>query len=125
MTPIAETIEEPSRRFTLFLRPDSSRNGWLSLKLSANRRDHGRKRNWWLGWNGQRLARNHDAALLFAHHLEIYLWLLEVLDTLPPPVSKTPQLSSQNLNPEVASQASQSVTNDVRDAGPTPGAASS
>jgi hypothetical protein len=39
----------------------------------------GKKRNWWLGWNGERLAKNRDAVLLFKHEPEIYQWVINIL----------------------------------------------
>jgi hypothetical protein len=50
---------------------------WLSLKLVHT--GPARKRNWWLGWNGERLARCHDADHLAEHHAEIMQWVVESL----------------------------------------------
>jgi hypothetical protein len=66
-----------SRGFTLFERPACHKNGWLSLKLIASGRR--RKRNWWLGWNGDRLARNSDAGRLQDQEPEIYDWVIAAL----------------------------------------------
>lgn len=50
---------------------------WLSLKLvSVTPR---RKRNWWFGWNGERLSRSRDTGLLAEHHPQIYEWVVGVL----------------------------------------------
>jgi hypothetical protein len=55
-------------------------DGWRSMKLThrggfvgSGRR---RKRNWWLGWNGERLARNYDAGKLYQYHPDIYAWVV-------------------------------------------------
>jgi len=47
---------------------------WYSYKLVCPKRPGGKttKRNWWLGWNGERLARNKDAAQLAKHFPDIY-----------------------------------------------------
>ena len=37
------------------------------------------KANWWLGWNGERLARNHDARLLYENNPEIFEWVVSTL----------------------------------------------
>ena len=34
-----------------------------------------RKQNWWLGWNGERLARSADAGKLKEHEPGVYAWL--------------------------------------------------
>jgi hypothetical protein len=59
---------------------DAGSNGWTSLKLEAPGRRP--KRSWWLGFNGGRLARNHDAALLERHQPDIYAWVLRTLAAL-------------------------------------------
>jgi len=47
---------------------------WYSYKLACPKRPGGRttKKSWWLGWNGERLARNRDAGLLAKHFPDIY-----------------------------------------------------
>ena len=62
--------------FTLYERPDRASPPWRSFKLVGRT---GRKRNWWLGWNGERLARNSDTVLLAEHRPEVHAWVLEVL----------------------------------------------
>lgn len=47
-------------KFVLF-DTEKGREGWTNFKLVGPK---GKKRNWWLGWNGERLARNADAAKL-------------------------------------------------------------
>jgi hypothetical protein len=66
----------PAKQFKLYRRPHRSNDSWISLKLI---RPLGKKRNWWLGWNGERLAKNHDAMLLFKHEPEIYQWVINTL----------------------------------------------
>lgn len=61
----------------LIERPDKARGEWRSFKLIASRRR--RKRNYWFGANGERLARNTDLALLYRDEPEIYAWVLERL----------------------------------------------
>lgn len=57
-----------------------SPGGWSSLKLvSKVRRPKG---NFWLGWNGQRLSKSKDAALLEANHPEVFDWVVDRL-TVP------------------------------------------
>jgi hypothetical protein len=63
--------------FTLYDRPRHANGGWRSLKLTCPTRQ--KKRAWWLGWNGERLARNHDAGLLADHEPEIYRWVIQCL----------------------------------------------
>lgn len=66
--------------FTLFEQPEKSCNGWTSLKLVLAKKRRGKaKRNWWLGWNGVRMAESADAKLLAEHHPEICGWIVDVL----------------------------------------------
>ena len=55
--------------------------GWRSMKLTHPRGFVGsgrhRKRNWWLGWNGERLAKNCDAGKLHQYHPDIYAWVVQ------------------------------------------------
>jgi hypothetical protein len=37
------------------------------------------KNNWWLGWNGERLANGHDSKMLAEHHPEIWQWVVDNL----------------------------------------------
>jgi hypothetical protein len=48
---------------------------WLSLKL-IRCGCKARERNWWLGWNGARLARNTDTKKLVEQHPEIQHWVI-------------------------------------------------
>jgi hypothetical protein len=63
-----------------------SSNEWRTLKLIrlGAPRDQ-RKRNWWLGWNGERLADNADARLLAEHHPRLARWVITTLQTIPCP----------------------------------------
>jgi hypothetical protein len=63
--------------WVLVERTERSAGGWLSLHLS--RKGRVKKRSWWLGWNGERLARNADTALLAEHEPERLRWLEQTL----------------------------------------------
>jgi hypothetical protein len=56
---------------------------WRNLKLThpIGFKDAGRyrKRNWWLAWNGERLACSRDTALLAQHQPSIYAWVVATL----------------------------------------------
>ena len=75
---MVEVAHHP-RGFTLFERP--SGNGWRNFKLVANQRR--KKRNWWLGWNGERLSEGKDMKLLQEHEPEICEWVVDVLGVSP------------------------------------------
>jgi hypothetical protein len=47
-----------------------SRLGFQQFNLVLKQPIH--KANWWLGWNGERLARNHDARLLYENNPEVF-----------------------------------------------------
>jgi hypothetical protein len=66
---------------TLIERPAAASNGWRNLKLTrAAPPDAKRtKRTWWLGWNGERLARNNDARWLSKREPETYEWIISTL----------------------------------------------
>jgi hypothetical protein len=68
-------ISETPDGFVLFERPSKANEVWRSLKLTCSERR--KKRNWWLGWNGERLARNRDAGLLAEHDPEVYAWVIQ------------------------------------------------
>jgi hypothetical protein len=55
---------------------------WTSLKLTAAGLEGGRwvKRNWWFGWNGERLSWNTHTNHLAKHHPEIYGWVANWLE---------------------------------------------
>lgn len=53
--------------FTLF-HTSGSTPEWAALKLV---RLDGPKKAWWLGWNGERLARNSDTELLEQYHPDV------------------------------------------------------
>jgi hypothetical protein len=76
-------IEVASRDdFVLFEREDNAAPPWRSFKLV--KAGHAPKRNWWLGWNGEHLARNRDAALLAEFHPEIESWIVSTLGKSSP-----------------------------------------
>jgi beta-lactamase class D len=64
--------------WTLYERTGKAGSDWRSLKLIRTG-GRGRKRNWWLGWNGERLARCHDAENLAEHNPEILQWVIDSL----------------------------------------------
>jgi len=51
-------------------------NGWRSLKLKLRGRGKIPKRNWWIGFNGERFARNHDLGVLARHNPDVLAWVL-------------------------------------------------
>jgi len=58
---------------------DRCSRSWCSFKLTKKgRRRRGKRRSWWLGHNGERLARNSDAGSLHEHEPEAYVWVEEV-----------------------------------------------
>jgi hypothetical protein len=62
-------VAETDHYQLLDLDNDDSRLGFRQFKLASKHRMH--KANWWLGWNGERLARNHDVRLLYEHNPEV------------------------------------------------------
>jgi hypothetical protein len=78
MKPIEELIASRGE-WTLFDVVNRSGNGWRSLHLTRDGKKL-QKRSWWLGWNGERLARNCDLGLLAEHHEDVLEWVYEVLD---------------------------------------------
>ncbi|WP_155255193.1 hypothetical protein [Bradyrhizobium elkanii] len=66
----------------LFNRDFADKGEWRSLRLIKGGRKSRRvpKRSFWLGWNGQRLARNHDTGVLAEHYPEIYDWVVAELE---------------------------------------------
>jgi hypothetical protein len=65
--------------WTLYEVSRLSLNGWKSLHLKRSGLG-APKTSWWLGWNGERLARNRDLALLAEHHGDVLNWVYKVLD---------------------------------------------
>jgi hypothetical protein len=66
----------------LYERPHASRPGWINLKLVATGQNR-RKRNWWFGWNGERLAQGKDTKLLQEYQPEIFQWVVNILKVTP------------------------------------------
>jgi hypothetical protein len=60
-------------KWRLYLRAAKDADDWSSFKLEA-RPSPRHKANWWLGCNGERLARNRDAQLLAKHEAAGYAW---------------------------------------------------
>jgi hypothetical protein len=65
--------------FTLYEREGCSTAQWRSLKLVREPRKAGKQNAWWLGWNGERLARNTDTKKLAKHHPEVLQWVIDEL----------------------------------------------
>jgi hypothetical protein len=59
--------------FTLYERAGRSTAQWRSLKLERRPRQAGRKNNWWLGWNGERLSHNADSRELRSRRFQTRL----------------------------------------------------
>ena len=53
--------------------------GWVNLKLTATGSTPTRKRNWYMGWNGERLSRSSDTAALATHLPDVFSWVMQVL----------------------------------------------
>jgi hypothetical protein len=65
--------------FTLYERKGCSTAQWRSLKLVRHPRKAGQQNAWWLGWNGERLARSTDAGKLAERLPGIERWVIDVL----------------------------------------------
>jgi hypothetical protein len=65
--------------FTLYERRGCSTAWWLSLKLARHPREAGKQNAWWLGWNGERLARNTDTKKLAERLPGIERWVIDSL----------------------------------------------
>jgi hypothetical protein len=70
---VASTVE-----YELFELPDRSTTAWRCMRLVRHARDAGKK-NWWFGWNGERIARSTDAKNLAEHHPAVHAWVIETL----------------------------------------------
>lgn len=65
--------------WVLFIRAGKSTPQWTSLKLLRRSPGKARKNAFWLGWNGERLARNHDSILLADRHPGTHDWVISRL----------------------------------------------
>lgn len=67
--------------WVLFELQASASNGWRNVKLAYAGGERVPKANYSLGWNGERLAANHDAVVLWKHqralHDALIAWLVE------------------------------------------------
>ena len=71
--------------FVLYERPSKISTEWRSFKLEKRvpgRRKWGTKRNWWIGWNGERLSRNRDVGIMAQYDPELMAWVVETLREL-------------------------------------------
>lgn len=73
-TEIAAIMGEWSLRTT-----SGARGNWRQFKLVATTTRSMPKRCYWLGWNGKRMAKSHDAGLLAQYQPTIYAWVVEKL----------------------------------------------
>jgi hypothetical protein len=65
---------------TLFELPLIATGEWRNFKLVRLRSQPSRaKCNWWIAWNGRRLARNHDAGELRRHLPDVYEWAIATI----------------------------------------------
>lgn len=62
-------------------------NHWVTVKLTLRRPKRGPKGNFWLGWNGERFAKNLDYATLQAHYPDLLHPLKVLIQSLPSPRS--------------------------------------
>ena len=65
----------------IFDRPGAARGGWRSIVIRAPfrpSRKTGRKANFWIGWNGERVSTNADARRLEKHG-EVFKRVVETL----------------------------------------------
>jgi hypothetical protein len=76
--------------FDLYVR-DRHGRGWINLKLVATGTTPTRKRNWYMGWNGERLSRSGDSTALALRLPDIYSW---VMDCLRGGCGRSPDLSA-------------------------------
>jgi hypothetical protein len=65
--------------FELFERTKDGFSEWRDFKLVRSGTGKFPKRNWWLAWNGDRLARGRDAVLLEEHYPEIHAAVIEAI----------------------------------------------
>jgi hypothetical protein len=72
------TVIASALGFTLYATHRGDFGEWRNLKLER-RPAHGGKNNWWLGWNGERLARRKDSGLLAEHHPPVFAWVVDRL----------------------------------------------
>lgn len=58
--------------------PERGSNGWRCLKVEIGVRkqkgERRQRRNFWLGHNGERWARNNDTAYLAERHPDVLAW---------------------------------------------------
>jgi hypothetical protein len=70
-----------NEEWMLWLRPKSS-GGWHNFYL--RRITDGRKRTFWLAWNGARFANGRDYGLLVTHYPIVNAWLIRVVSSCQP-----------------------------------------
>lgn len=86
MTLLAASSDKDLHRPLLWRRDKASTNEWHSLKIEFDVRRRNKapaRKKFWLGYNGERWAENHDAAYLAAHHPAVLTWAEASLQDLP------------------------------------------
>jgi len=68
---VGEMVAE-SRGYRLFVTSNSG--DWQILKLVSKM--PAAKANFWLAWNGQRMAMGKDAVILNAHYPDVFDWVV-------------------------------------------------
>lgn len=83
------TFAAQGTKWQLLHRYWADSNGWLSLKLEdlskQDKRLNQSKKNWWLGWNGERFSSTHDRYHLEQNHPNIFgIMLRQCIKLFPP-----------------------------------------
>jgi len=69
--------------FTLYERTNLSTPEWWSVRLVRRTPERPCKTVWVFGWNGERLARNHDSEDLPTRYPDVHNWVLNILASVP------------------------------------------
>lgn len=59
------------KKWVLIIREDKSSGEWLNLKIQYKGNEKLIKNNFYIGWNGNRLAQNKDATILDKYYKEL------------------------------------------------------
>lgn len=95
MRHVADLSDTDGTRWAFYMWP-TNEEGWGMIKLAA----HGvvkRKANFWMGWNGERLARTTDAAALAYRRPHLHAALMELLQGPPPAPTTEPDPDGYDL----------------------------
>lgn len=75
----------PCRKYELHAVNAHLENGFVWRSFKVVRVDgRGRKKNWWLRWNGERTARSRDAKLLSIKKI-VHAWAVDAMRAAKPP----------------------------------------